>query len=164
MDVHSHGVVGELVCVDEPARQLVIRICREPVVNEELGLGIQRLGIALDQAIDLGARRLRARHSVGAGKSGHILSEAVTGNKAVKIVFCQTEAGEVVPSAHVFPGSRQTGNLAKDFQQTVVVQVQKAGVQLVELPLHPAILQADIRVWKRRQGRINGARAFLSGG
>ena len=106
MNVHRHRIVGKLVGIDQTTRELVVGVCREPVTREELGFGIECFRIALDQAVNLGARRFRPSHRVGSSQRRNVLSERMTGNEAVEITSFQAETGQVVPAAHIFPGGR----------------------------------------------------------
>jgi len=52
----------------------------------------------------------------------------MAGDEAVEVAAGQAETGEVVPAAHIFAGRWEASHLAKDFEQAVVVQVQKDGM------------------------------------
>src|ERR1700735_3471419 len=87
----------------------------------------------------------------------------MAGDEAVEVVALQAEAGEVVPASHVFSGSGQAGNLAKDLEQSIVVEVEKAGVVLFELAVHRAVEQLHLRIGKGGKRSVNGDRAPVCG-
>src|SRR5580700_3417172 len=88
----------------------------------------------------------------------------MAGDEAVEVVALQAEAGEVVPASHVFSGSGQAGNLAKDLEQSIVVEVEKAGVVLVELAVHGAVEQLHLRIGKGSERSVDGDRTSSRGG
>src|SRR5450755_2847529 len=135
MNTHRHGVVSEFVRVNQAAGKLVVGVGRQAVVDEKLCLRVERFGIPLHEAINLRSGRFRSSDRIGPRDSRNILSKAVAGEEAVEVAAFQTEAGQVVPSAHVFPRRWQAGNLPEDLEHSVVVKMLEDGMILFELLL-----------------------------
>ena len=83
------------------------------------------------------------------------MPKTVPWDKGVKIIAHQTEARAIVPTAHVFTWRRQTGNLPKDFEQAIIVEVKKAGMVLLELPPHGTIEQLHLGIGKSREWSVD---------
>src|SRR5256885_7754062 len=83
----------------------------------------------------------------------------MAGDEAVEVAPGQAETGEVVPAAHIFAGRWEASHLAKDFEQAVVVQVQKDGMIFFKLPFHRASEELDIRIRESFQRSGDGDRA-----
>ena len=58
VNIHRHGIAGELVRVDQAAGELVVGVGGQPIIDEELGFRIECFRVTLDQAIDFRARGL----------------------------------------------------------------------------------------------------------
>jgi hypothetical protein len=58
------------------------------------------------------------------------------------------EAVEIVPAAHVFAGGRESGALAIDFEQAVVVEYEVVGVDAVVLLLQWAAGELYVSVFE----------------
>src|ERR1700722_17463750 len=87
----------------------------------------------------------------------------MAGDEAVEVVALQAEAGKVVPASHVFSGSGQAGNLAKDLEQAIVLEVEKAGVVLFELAVHGTVEQLHLGIGKGSERSIDGDRTSARG-
>src|SRR5580658_7342994 len=148
VNIHRHRVVGELMGVNQSAGELVVGVCGQAIVHEESRFGVEGFRVSLDQAIDLRTRRFRSGDCVSPGQSGNVLPKGMAGDEAVKVVALQAETGEVVPASHVLSGSGQSGNLPKDLEQSIVVEVEKASVVLFELAVHGAVEQLHLRIGK----------------
>src|ERR1700722_9837103 len=88
----------------------------------------------------------------------------MAGDEAVEVVALQAEAGEIVPASHVFSRSGQAGNLAKDLEQTIVIEVEKAGVVLFVLAVHGTVEQLHLRIGKGGERSVDGDRTSACGG
>src|ERR1700731_4511990 len=86
----------------------------------------------------------------------------MTGDETVEVAAGQAETCEVVPAAHSFAGRGEAGHLAEDFEQAVVVQVQKDGMIFFKLPFHRAGEELDIRIRESLQRSSDGYRASAS--
>src|SRR5580692_677560 len=105
MNLHRHGVVSELVGVNQAAGELVVGIGRQAVVHEELGLGVERFRVSLDQTINFRPGWLGSGDGIGPSQARKILSKTVTGNKPMKVVVFKAESRQVVPASHILAGS-----------------------------------------------------------
>ena len=125
MNLHRHGIVREFMCVNQAAGELVVGIGGQAVVHEEFGLGVERLRVSLNQAIHFCPGRLRSSDCIGTGQGREILSKTVAGDKSMKVIMFKAKTGEVIPTSHILARSWQTCDLAKDFQESIIVEVQK---------------------------------------
>src|SRR5579864_2909286 len=88
----------------------------------------------------------------------------MAGDETVKVALLQAEAGEVIPAAHVLSRRGKAGDLPKDFQEAVVVEIQKAGMILLKLRFHRTVEQLHGRIgegrqrWSHRNGSLVGRR------
>src|SRR5215469_17909376 len=57
VNVHSHGILSKLVCVNQTAGKLVVGVGWQTVVDKKLCLRVERLGAALPHPIALRTRR-----------------------------------------------------------------------------------------------------------
>ncbi len=62
----------------------------------------------------------------------------------------------VIPAAHVFSRSGESGALTEDFQKAVVRQVEEEVVILIELPLERRVLKLDLVVGEGFEGSGDG--------
>src|ERR1700685_458855 len=87
----------------------------------------------------------------------------MAGDEAMKIVMLKTEGVQVVPDSHVLTGSGQPGDLAKDLQQAIIIEVLEKRVILLELPFHRTVEQLDVGVGKGAKRGVDGDRTLVHG-
>src|SRR5207253_7344412 len=139
------------------------RIRRQAVVHEKLSFGIEGFCVSIYQPINLCSGRLGTGNGIRPGEPRYILSEAVSSNESVEIIPRQAEASEIVPAPHVVSGRRQACNLPEHLQQTVVLEIQETGMELVELLLHGTVEQLHVRIWKYCKRCSHGHQSWVRG-
>ena len=99
---------------------------------------------------------LGAGDSISARQSGKVLAKTVAGNEAVKIWWTMKGRVDAVPAAHIFAGSFHARELAKWFQQLVVVQTEIELMVGVELLAHRSFQKLDLVVIEDADRGRNG--------
>src|SRR5580704_10091721 len=139
MNLHCQGILGKLVRINQPARELVIGVRRQSITRKEFRLRIERFSVAFYKTIDFRPRSFRSGDCVRPCKSRKILPKTVACDEAMKIIPLQAEAGQVVPASHVLTRRGQARNLPENLEQPVIVEVQETVMILVELLLHRTV-------------------------
>ena len=101
-----------------------------------VAIGAERRGVAGDQLLHLGQSRGIARGGVHARKAGDVLADGVAGDEAIG----------VIPAAHVVARRAESGALAVDLQQAIVIEREEVRVDPVVLLLERAAGEHDVGI------------------